>query len=503
MAIKQIEVQHRNHLLAGGPNKIWRIENLRLSLRETDEVSTAKRTLERWISVIPWLKSSHHAKDQLDELNRPARQLVLDALVIRARKKRKGALFVRLHPLPNACDDQQPQKYNVLVAEDGKGAKRWCLLCDDKIPSLSAGLTLLAAGKPTVFFPSGILVEICREFTRLGRSMAKDIDIAIGQFPEPNISHTAYMTETNNMTKTQPMKLSHLDRLEAESIYIIREVMAHAENPVMLYSVGKDSAVMLHLARKAFYPSPPPFPLMHVDTRWKFQAMYDFRDAMAKASNMELIVHANPEGIEKNINPFDHGSALHTDIMKTQGLKQALDLHKFDVAFGGARRDEEKSRAKERVFSFRSSSHRWDPKNQRPELWNLYNCQKGPGESVRVFPLSNWTELDIWQYIYRENIPIVPLYFAAKRPVVERNGMLIMVDDDRMKLLPEESIEVKEVRFRTLGCYPLTGAVESSATDLSQIVMELLQSRTSERQGRAIDSDGSASMEKKKQEGYF
>jgi len=260
---------------------------------------------------------------------------------------------------------------------------------------------------------------------------------------------------------------------------------------------------MLHLARKAFFPSAPPFPLMHVDTRWKFQAMYEFRDKMAAESNMDLIVHINSEGVEKNINPFDHGSALHTDIMKTQGLKQALNLHKFDVAFGGARRDEEKSRAKERIFSFRSSTHRWDPKNQRPELWNLYNCRKAPGESVRVFPLSNWTELDIWQYIYRENIPIVPLYFAAERPVVKRNGMLIMIDDDRIQLLPNEKIEIKQVRFRTLGCYPLTGAVESSATDLSQIVLELLQSRTSERQGRAIDSDGNASMEKKKQEGYF
>jgi sulfate adenylyltransferase subunit 2 len=502
MTKKQLEVQHRNNLLAGGPDKMWCINDLEI-LKEGLDESTSKRTLERWISAVSWLKSSHHNNDQVDELNRPARQLVLNAIVIKARKKRKAALFVRLHPLQYVRDDQQPQKYSVLVAEDGKGAKRWCLLCDDKIPSLSAGLTLLAAGKPTVFFPSGGLVETCREFKRLGHSVAKDIDIAIGQFPEPNTSYTEYMTETNSMTKTQPTKLSHLDRLEAESIYIIREVMAHAENPVMLYSVGKDSAVMLHLARKAFYPSSPPFPLMHVDTRWKFQAMYDFRDAMAKASNMELIVHTNPEGIAKNINPFDHGSALHTDIMKTQGLKQALDLHKFDVAFGGARRDEEKSRAKERVFSFRSSSHRWDPKNQRPEIWNLYNCQKAPGESVRVFPLSNWTELDIWQYIYRENIPIVPLYFAAERPVVERNGMLIMVDDNRMKLLPEESIEMKEVRFRTLGCYPLTGAVESSATDLSQIVLELLQSRTSERQGRAIDSDGSASMEKKKQEGYF
>jgi sulfate adenylyltransferase subunit 2 len=291
--------------------------------------------------------------------------------------------------------------------------------------------------------------------------------------------------------------------LEAESIHIIREAMAHAENPVMLYSIGKDSSVMLHLARKAFYPSPPPFPLMHVDTRWKFQEMYRFRDEIAAASNMELISYVNPEGVKKNINPFDHGSALHTDIMKTQGLKQALDLYQFDAAFGGARRDEEKSRAKERVFSFRTDSHRWDPKNQRPELWNLYNGSKNKGESVRIFPLSNWTELDIWQYIYRENIAIVPLYFAAQRPVVNRDGMLILVDDDRMQLLPDEQIEIRQVRFRTLGCYPLTGAVDSTADNLSSIVLELLQSRTSERQGRAIDSDSSGSMEKKKQEGYF
>jgi sulfate adenylyltransferase subunit 2 len=352
MAKKQVEIQHRNHLLAGGPNKMWRIGDLRLSLGGTDEAITAKRSLERWIAAIPWLKSSHQAIDQVDEFNRPARQLVLDFLVMSARKKRRAALFVQLNRLPNVGDDQQTQEYNVLVAEDGKGAKRWCLLCDDETPSLLAGLTLLAAGKPTIFFPSGSLVVTCREFERLGQSVAKDIDIdiATGQFPEPNSSNDDYMPETKTMAKTQPTKLSHLDRLEAESLYIIREVMAHAENPVMMYSVGKDSAVMLHLARKAFYPSPPPFPLLHVDTRWKFQAMYDFRDAMAKASNMELIVHTNPEGIEKNINPFDHGSALHTDIMKTQGLKQALDLHKFDVAFGGARRDEEKSRAKERIF---------------------------------------------------------------------------------------------------------------------------------------------------------
>ena len=283
----------------------------------------------------------------------------------------------------------------------------------------------------------------------------------------------------------------------------MREVVAQAENPVMLYSIGKDSSVMLHLAKKAFYPSTPPFPLMHVDTRWKFQSMYEFREQAAAESGMKLIKHINPQGIENNINPFDHGSALHTDIMKTEGLKQALDKYQFDVAFGGARRDEEKSRAKERVFSFRTRAHRWDPKNQRPELWDLYNGYKNKGESIRVFPLSNWTELDIWQYIYRQQIPIVPLYFAADRPVVERDGMLLLVDDDRLKLFANEKIKIKRVRFRTLGCYPLTGAIESEAADLSSIVLELLQSRTSERLGRAIDSDSSGSMEKKKQEGYF
>jgi len=319
----------------------------------------------------------------------------------------------------------------------------------------------------------------------------------------PNDSSEESMTSTATTDPTYTGQLSHLDRLEAESIHIMREVMAHAENPVMLYSIGKDSSVMLHLARKAFFPSTPPFPLLHVDTRWKFSAMYEFREQMAQESGMELVVHINPEGAAKNINPFDHGSALHTDIMKTEGLKQALDAHGFDVAFGGARRDEEKSRAKERIFSFRNESHRWDPKNQRPELWNLYNCRKNPGESIRVFPLSNWTELDIWQYIYREHIPIVPLYFAAERPVIERNGMLIMVDDDRMQLLPGERIEPRTVRFRTLGCYPLTGAIDSKATDVADIVLELLQSTTSERQGRAIDTDSSGSMEKKKQEGYF
>lgn len=297
-------------------------------------------------------------------------------------------------------------------------------------------------------------------------------------------------------------RLTHLDALEAESIHILREVVAEAERPVMLYSIGKDSAVMLHLARKAFYPAPPPFPLLHVDTTWKFRAMYDLRDRAAAAAGMDLLVHRNPEAEARGINPFDHGS-LHTDLWKTEGLKQALTLHGFDAAFGGARRDEEKSRAKERVFSFRSAAHRWDPKAQRPELWRLYNARKAKGESIRVFPISNWTELDIWQYILREGIEIVPLYFAAPRPTVERDGMLLMVDDDRFRLREGEVPVDRSIRFRTLGCYPLTGAVESEATTLSEVIQEMLLTTTSERQGRAIDHDQAASMEKKKAEGYF
>jgi sulfate adenylyltransferase subunit 2 len=296
--------------------------------------------------------------------------------------------------------------------------------------------------------------------------------------------------------------LTHLQRLEAESIHILREIVSECEKPVMLYSVGKDSAVMLHLAAKAFYPSKQPFPLLHVDTTWKFQAMYEMRERMAKSLGFELLVHQNPDALARGINPFDHGS-LHTDLWKTEGLKQALDKYGFDAAFGGARRDEEKSRAKERVVSVRSPSHGWDPKNQRPELWKLYNTRLAKGESLRVFPISNWTELDIWQYIHLENIPIVPLYFAAERPVVERDGALIMVDDDRMRLLPGETPQMRKVRFRTLGCYPLTGAVESEADTLPRIIQEMLLTTTSERQGRVIDHDQSASMEKKKREGYF
>ena len=327
----------------------------------------------------------------------------------------------------------------------------------------------------------------------------------------PDLTDTPPLTPNENTPRkttrekriTSTMSLTHLQRLEAESIHIMREVVAEADNPVMLYSIGKDSAVMLHLAMKAFYPAKPPFPLLHVDTGWKFQAMYAFRDKMVKDLGLQLITHTNAEGVEQGVNPFTHGSALHTDIMKTEALRQALDKHQFDAAFGGARRDEEKSRAKERIFSFRNEQHRWDPKSQRPELWNLYNTRKQKGESIRVFPLSNWTELDIWQYIHLEGIPIVPLYLSAERPVVMRDGMLIMVDDDRMPMNPGEVPMMRKVRFRTLGCYPLTGAVESEATTLPDIIQEMLLANTSERQGRMIDHDSTASMEKKKQEGYF
>jgi len=308
------------------------------------------------------------------------------------------------------------------------------------------------------------------------------------------------MTTTATAPKTA---ISHLKRLEAESIFIMREVAAEFRNPVMLYSIGKDSSVMLHLAMKAFYPSKPPFPLLHVDTGWKFREMISFRDATVKRLGLKLLVHINEDGVRRGINPFDSGSTLHTQVMKTEGLKQALDKYGFDAAFGGARRDEEKSRAKERIFSFRTATHTWDPKNQRPELWRLFNTRVRQGESIRVFPLSNWTELDIWQYILAENIPIVPLYYAAKRKVVERDGALILRDDDRMKLRPGEDEQARLIRFRTLGCYPLTGAIESGATTLEEIVAEMLAARTSERQGRVIDHDETASMEKKKREGYF
>ncbi|MGB1270802.1 MAG: sulfate adenylyltransferase subunit CysD [Endozoicomonas sp.] len=323
-----------------------------------------------------------------------------------------------------------------------------------------------------------------------------ELSISEQAWPEKTASETVQSDQHFN-------HFNHLKQLEAESIHIIREVAAEFDHPVMLYSIGKDSSVMLHLAMKAFYPGKPPFPLLHVDTTWKFREMIEFRDRRVKELGLELLVHTNPEGVELGVGPFTHGSARHTDVMKTQALKQALDQYGFDAAFGGARRDEERSRSKERVYSFRDKSHRWDPKNQRPELWNIYNSQVEKGESIRVFPLSNWTELDIWQYIHLENIPIVPLYLSKERPVVERDGNLIMVDDDRMPLEPGEVPSMRKVRFRTLGCYPLTGAVESEADTLMEVIQEMLLTRTSERQGRVIDHDSASSMEKKKQEGYF
>lgn len=447
-----------------------------------------KRTAERRLNVLGLLPKELAEEDLRDEHDRPLNRLVLDWAIEQARKRRDRVLFAQLNPLPGG----QP----CLHANDARGARFWVPLADADNATIQAALETLQrhVGKPIAVIPHGALVATLR-------NMPGTTDIQLcPQVYRPVLPQGLNL---NRAVRPELPPSPHLKRLEAESIHILREAVAEAQNPVMLYSIGKDSGVMLHLARKAFHPAPPPFPLLHVDTRWKFQEMYLFRDFMAQASGMELLVHTNPEAIEKNINPFDHGSALHTDITKTEGLKQALDQHEFDVVFGGARRDEEKSRAKERIFSFRTATHRWDPKNQRPELWNLYNTHKTPGESIRVFPLSNWTELDIWQYIYQEDIPMVPLYFAKPRPVVVRPEMIMMVDDERCRLLPGEEIQMRKVRFRTLGCYPLTGAVESEAETLEDILLEIINARQSERQGRKIDTDSAGSMEKKKQEGYF
>lgn len=456
------------------------------------------RTIER--ALCAFLPETLKLDDVRDEKGLALNQLVATGLDAEAKQKRLPSLILQFHETGNG---------RLWMVNDGRGGRKWCWIDDTPgIQNLTRFLDLVFASydKPLLIWPTGAATAVARDL----REQSGTIDINLPSGGIARLALTAYASqearvkpEAQKRSPEKNMDMTHLDRLEAESIHIIREVMAEAEKPVMLYSIGKDSSVMLRLAEKAFYPGKPPFPLMHVDTRWKFQAMYEFRQRIADETGMELLVHINPEGVEKNINPFDHGSALHTDVMKTQGLIQALDKHGFDAAFGGARRDEEKSRAKERVFSFRNSAHRWDPKNQRPELWNLYNGRKAPGESIRVFPLSNWTELDIWQYIYREDIPIVPLYFAAERPVIERDGMLMLVDDDRLKLYPGEKIQTRRVRFRTLGCYPLTGAIESDADTLPKILLELLEARTSERQGRAIDTDSAGSMEKKKQEGYF
>lgn len=487
MEKSQIATQPHPDLYGLDASRVWDME-LAFELLKTCGEAETKRTAERRLNALGVLPKELTATDLLDELDRSPNRLVLDWAIEQARKKRSRVLFAQLEPLPGG----QP----CLHANDARGARMWVPLAGVEEDIIAQALDALQKhiGKPIALFPHGALVAHLRKVTS-----TSEIQLCPQAYRPILVPRSAQSAAARPGLAPSP----HLKRLEAESIHILREAAAEAQNPVMMYSIGKDSGVMLHLARKAFYPAPPPFPLLHVDTRWKFQEMYLFRDFMARESGMELLVHTNPEAIEKDINPFDHGSALHTDVTKTEGLKQALDHYKFDVVFGGARRDEEKSRAKERVFSFRTATHRWDPKNQRPELWNLYNTRKSQGESIRVFPLSNWTELDIWQYIYQEDIPMVPLYFAKPRPVVVRPDMLMLVDDDRCRLLPGEEIQMKKVRFRTLGCYPLTGAVESDAETLEDILLEIINARESERQGRKIDTDSAGSMEKKKQEGYF
>jgi sulfate adenylyltransferase subunit 2 len=472
--------------------RIWDTESAFQHLKGLGQAET-KRTAERKLRELGILPPALETESLRDESGQPPTTAVLQWEIGEARRKRWLVLFAQLTELP---DGQQ-----CLYTNDARGAHYWIPLGSKSATPGNIGEALgkLQAhlGKPVAVYPHGSLVAQCR-------ALPPQTDIAVSLLSYPPVLN---LSEQQAAPRPKPnlaaREMSHLDRLEAESIFILREALAQAENPAMLYSIGKDSSVMLHLARKAFFPATPPFPLLHVDTRWKFREMYLFRDYMAGSSGMDLLIHINPEAIDKDINPFDHGSKLHTDITKTEGLKQALDKYQFDLVFGGARRDEEKSRAKERIFSFRTETHHWNPKKQRPELWNLYNAQKRKGESIRVFPLSNWTELDVWQYIYRENIPIVPLYFARERPVVVRDGMILMIDDERMRLLPGEKIQRRKVRFRTLGCYPLSGAIDSDAETLPQIILELLNSRMSERQGRAIDTDSSGSMERKKQEGYF
>ena len=491
MKKKQSATNYEPELLGLDAPHVWDTELAFAHLNALGEADT-KRTAERRLNTLGLLPQELTPDLLLDERDRSPNRLVLEWAIEQARKRRDRVLFVQLHPLPNGATPGQ----TCLHANEARGARFWVPLADLNDAAIQQALADLQRhiGKPIAVFPHGALVAHLRH-------MSSTTDIQLCPQAYRPVLPVGLSLDGNAKPDLAPSP--HLKRLEAESIHILREAVAEAQNPVMMYSIGKDSGVMLHLARKAFYPAPPPFPLLHIDTRWKFQEMYLFRDFMARESGMDLLVHTNPEAIEKNINPFDHGSALHTDITKTEGLKQALDHYRFDVVFGGARRDEEKSRAKERVFSFRTSTHRWDPKNQRPELWNLYNTRKSPGESIRVFPLSNWTELDIWQYIYQENIPMVPLYFAKPRPVVVRPEMIMMVDDERCRLLPGEEVQMKKVRFRTLGCYPLTGAVESDAETLEDILLEIIHARQSERQGRKIDTDSAGSMEKKKQEGYF
>ena len=499
--------QLKNKLLTEQTRTVWTSQTLAQWLKEEGDATPNERAAIRRLA--DWDLLPPDATNQLGHLY-PKQ----DTAVLWARGP-KSEVYLQVCPLPvldtdylrlvQALHQHHPKGLTFKVADDGFAGLRYT-------PKLAAYLK----AHPEISFITHDHAELqpvtpMSSMSSMPPKTAGSSKLPSAKLPKANGPDAQSAPSTRNTSAVNTdasvnissSTLTHLQRLEAESIAILREVVAESDNPVMLYSIGKDSAVMLHLAVKAFYPAKIPFPLLHVDTKWKFQDMYRFRTRMQEEHDFKLLVHTNPEGLAQGINPFTHGSQIHTDIMKTVALKQALDKYGFDVAFGGARRDEEKSRAKERVFSFRTKDHRWDPKNQRPELWNLYNTKKHKGESIRVFPISNWTELDIWQYIYLEDIPIVPLYFSAPRPVVSRDGTLIMVDDDRMPLAPGEVPMMKSVRFRTLGCYPLTGAVESKAATLEEVIQEMLLTKTSERQGRMIDHDSAASMEKKKQEGYF
>lgn len=497
-------------------------------LRASGQADT-KCTAERWLLHHGILPKALTPDALADELGRPANALVVGAALAKARSQRKRVLFLQLYDLPtgqpclHANDARSARYWLPLVTRESEQAVSHC-----STPDIVGAVATLQAqlGKDIALFAHGPLVKSLRDVPTSGKeSDETDRRLEVSGADSTDQSRTAQkLTSVSYSAPHLPAGLyppvlhlgdqwgqrqvagtttPHLKRLEAESIHVIREAVTEAENPVLLYSIGKDSSALLHLIRKAFYPSPAPLPLLHVDTRWKFQEMYLFRDHMVQVSGMELLLHTNPDVVASDINPFDHSVDVYINATKVEGLKQAIDHHQFDVLFGGARRDEEKSRAKERIFSFRSPTHRWYPKQQRPELWNLYNTKKNKGESIRVFPLSNWTELDIWQYIYLERIPVVPLYFAKKRPVVNRNGTLIMVDDDRFKLANGETIEEKLIRFRSLGCYPLTGAIESRAANVQEIIMELLNAQQSERQGRVVDHDSPYSLEIKKQEGHF
>lgn len=470
---------------------VWDTEKAFQQLKAAGKADT-KRTAERRLHGLGLLPPELVPAMLTDEFDRPANGLLLGWALKKARAQRKLVLFAQLFDLPSG----QP----CLHANDALGDRYWLPLDLTAEATVQTTDIVAALNKLRNHFSTDLAVFAHANLVSLLRPVESlhGVELTLAIHP-PFLQLEDQEQPKNSVGGMTP----HLRHLEAESIHIIREAVAEAENPVLLYSIGKDSSALLHLIRKAFYPGPPPLPMMHVDTRWKFQEMYLFRDHVAKVSGMDLLLHTNPEAIARDINPFDHGSDIYINATKVEGLKQAIDHHNFDVLFGGARRDEEKSRAKERIFSFRSASHRWDPKQQRPELWNLYNTKKNKGESIRVFPLSNWTELDIWQYIYLENIPVVPLYFAKKRPVVERNGTLLMIDDERFRLMPGEEVQEKVIRFRSLGCYPLTGAIESTATNVHEIIMELLNSRNSERQGRVVDHDSPYAMEKKKQEGHF